>query len=87
MIGVLIGRDAAEYRDRLAAMTRALGEETDASWLAERELRWITGTPDQARATVRALAAAGVERIMLQDFLPWDLDMIDVMGEALLGQV
>jgi hypothetical protein len=24
---------------------------------------------------------------MLQDFLPWDLDMIDVMGEALVGQV
>jgi hypothetical protein len=24
---------------------------------------------------------------MLQDFLPWDLDMIDVIGEALVGQV
>lgn len=87
MVGVLIGRDVAEYRDRLAAMTRALGEASDSSWLAEREQRWITGTPDRARETVRALAAAGVERIMLQDFLPWDLDMIDVMGEALIGQV
>jgi F420-dependent oxidoreductase-like protein len=87
MIGVLVGRNDAEYRDRLAAMTRALGEETDASWLAERELRWITGTPDRARETVRAFAAAGIERIMLQDFLPWDLDMIDVMGEALIGGV
>jgi hypothetical protein len=28
-----------------------------------------------------------VERIMLQDFLPWDLDMIDVMGEVLVGRV
>ena len=27
------------------------------------------------------------ERIMLQDFLPWDLDMIDLMGEALVGQL
>ncbi len=33
---------------------------------------------------VRRFEAAGVERIMLQDFLPWDLDMIDVMGEVLV---
>ncbi len=26
---------------------------------------------------------AGAERIMLQDFLPRDLDMIDLMAEAL----
>ena len=87
MIGALVGRDDAEYRERLAAMTRALGEPSDGSWLAERELRWITGTPDRAREIIRRFAAAGVERIMLQDFLPWDLDMVDVMGEALVGQV
>jgi F420-dependent oxidoreductase-like protein len=87
MIGALLGRDEGEYRERLSAMTRALGEESDGSWLAERELRWITGTPDRAREIVRGFAAAGVERIMLQDFLPWDLDMIDVLGEALVGRV
>jgi alkanesulfonate monooxygenase SsuD/methylene tetrahydromethanopterin reductase-like flavin-dependent oxidoreductase (luciferase family) len=85
MIGVLIGRDDAEFRDRLAAMTRTLGDDADADWLAERELRWIVGTPDRARGIVAGFAAAGLERIMLQDFLPWDLDMIDVMGEALVG--
>ena len=31
-------------------------------------------------------AEAGIERIMLQDFLPWDLDMVDVMGEELVGR-
>ena len=36
---------------------------------------------------VRRFAEAGIERIMLQDFLPWDLDMIDLMGEVLVGQV
>jgi alkanesulfonate monooxygenase SsuD/methylene tetrahydromethanopterin reductase-like flavin-dependent oxidoreductase (luciferase family) len=84
MAGVLIGRDEAEMRERLGAATEAFGE---GAWLEERLERWITGTPDQARDTVRRFAAAGVERIMLQDFLPWDLDMIDVMGEALVGQV
>ena len=35
---------------------------------------------------VARFAEAGIERIMLQDFLPWDLDMVDVMGEELVGQ-
>lgn len=87
MTGVLVGRDEGEMQERLTAMIRTLGADADEDWLTERELRWITGTPEQAREKVRGLAAAGVERIMLQDFLPWDLDMIDVMGESLIGQV
>jgi F420-dependent oxidoreductase-like protein len=87
MIGVLIGRNDAEMRDRLQTMIRTLGADADDDWWAEREHRWITGTPEQARESVRAVAAAGVERVVLQDFLPWDLDMVDVMGEALVGQV
>jgi alkanesulfonate monooxygenase SsuD/methylene tetrahydromethanopterin reductase-like flavin-dependent oxidoreductase (luciferase family) len=88
MAGVLIGRDEAEMGARLSAAARALGsEEEDRDWLDERLERWITGTPDDARAAVRRFAAAGAERIMLQDFLPWDLDMIDVMGEVLVGHV
>ena len=88
MAGVLIGRDEGEMADRLAAAVRAFGsDEDDRDWLDQRLERWIVGTPEQAQATVRRFEAAGVERIMLQDFLPWDLDMIDVMGEALVGQV
>ena len=45
--------------------------------------RWITRHARRgARAASRRFAAAGVERIMLQDFLPWDLDMIDLAGEV-----
>jgi alkanesulfonate monooxygenase SsuD/methylene tetrahydromethanopterin reductase-like flavin-dependent oxidoreductase (luciferase family) len=88
MAGVLIGRDEAEMADRLAAAVKAFAsDDDDGAWLEERLERWITGTPDEAREQVRRFAAAGVERIMLQDFLPWDLDMIDVMGEVLVGQV
>lgn len=88
MAGVLIGRDGAEMADRLSAATTAFGSgDDDRTWLTERLERWITGTPEQARETVRRFAAAGVERIMLQDLLPWDLDMIDVIGESLVGQV
>jgi F420-dependent oxidoreductase-like protein len=89
MAGVLLGRDDREFADRVATAVRTFGSEgdDDDAWLKERLERWITGTPDQARETVRKYADAGVERIMLQDFLPWDLDMIDVIGEALVGQV
>src|SRR6185369_15827932 len=82
MAGVLIGRDRGEMDRRLAAAVAAFGADDDGSWLEERLQRWITGTPDEARAMVRRFADAGVERIMLQDLLPWDLDMIDVMGEV-----
>jgi len=88
MAGVLIGRDDVEMAGRLAAATAAFGAgDDDRAWLEERLERWITGTPEQAREAVRRFAATGVERIMLQDFLPWDLDMIDVMGEVLVGHV
>jgi alkanesulfonate monooxygenase SsuD/methylene tetrahydromethanopterin reductase-like flavin-dependent oxidoreductase (luciferase family) len=61
--------------------------ETGEAWLDERRQRWVHGTPDAARAQLQRFADAGLERIMLQDFLPWDLDMIDVMGEELVGRV
>jgi alkanesulfonate monooxygenase SsuD/methylene tetrahydromethanopterin reductase-like flavin-dependent oxidoreductase (luciferase family) len=90
MVGVLVGRNDDEVRDRQRALMAAFGEEgaeEGEAWLEERRTRWIYGTPDEARAAVRPYAEVGVERIMLQDFLPWDLDMVDVMGEALIGQV
>jgi alkanesulfonate monooxygenase SsuD/methylene tetrahydromethanopterin reductase-like flavin-dependent oxidoreductase (luciferase family) len=88
MAGVLIGRDDSEMADRLAAAVQAFGsDDDDRDWLDQRLERWIVGTPEQAQATVRRFEAAGVERIMLQDFLPWDLDMIDVMGEVLVGRL
>jgi hypothetical protein len=46
----------------------------------------VLGTPDEARAVVRRFAAVGVERLMLQDFIPRDLDMIDLAAEVLLGR-
>ena len=88
MVGVLVGRTEAELSTRVAAASEAFGSDADdVAWLEERTTRWVTGLPEEARAAVRRYAAVGVERLMLQDFLPWDLDMVDVMGEALIGQV
>ena len=90
MAGVLIGRNDDEVRERERALMTAFGEEgaeEGEEWLEERRTRWIFGTPDEARAAVRRFADVGVERIMLQDFIPRDLAMIDVMGEELVGRV
>jgi alkanesulfonate monooxygenase SsuD/methylene tetrahydromethanopterin reductase-like flavin-dependent oxidoreductase (luciferase family) len=85
MVGLLIGRTPAEVRDREQALVAAFGGADDESeeWLEARRPRWIYGTPDEARRRVRAFAEAGVERLMFQDFLARDLDMIDLAAEAL----
>jgi len=89
MSGVLIGRTEAEVRERERTLLEAFGEdaETGEAWLEERRSRWVYGTPDEALAQVQRFADAGIERIMFQDFLPWDLEMIDLIGEELVGKV
>jgi F420-dependent oxidoreductase-like protein len=85
MAGVLLGRDEDELRGRekaIADLFGGTGEDFDA-WFAERKPRWIYGGRDQAREAVARFEAAGAERLMLQDFLPWDLPMIDLMAEML----
>lgn len=84
MVGVLVGRDDAEFDRRIADLLALLGPDADdRSWLAERRRRWICGTPAEARAMVERFAAAGAQRLMLQDFLPWDLAMVDLLGDVL----
>ncbi len=84
MSGVLIGRTEAELARRKAGLLAAFGNEFGGDeWFDAREPRWILGTPDEAQAMVARFADAGTERIMLQDFVPRDLDMIDLMAEVL----
>jgi F420-dependent oxidoreductase-like protein len=84
MAGVLIGRDEAEYKRRQRDLLTAF-DNVDAGeeWFHARDERWIIGTPDRAREMVARFAEAGAERIMLQDFVPRDLEMIDLMAEVL----
>ena len=88
MVGILVGRTPDEVAARERALLAAFGSdaETGEAWLEERRSRWIYGTPDEARAQVARFAEAGLDRIMFQDFLPWDLDHVDVMGQELVGR-
>jgi F420-dependent oxidoreductase-like protein len=85
MAGVLVGRDPAELRGRQQRLLEAFGNvDAGEEWFHARTQRWVFGTPDQARSMVDRFAAAGAERIMLQDFVPGDLEMVDLLGETLL---
>jgi F420-dependent oxidoreductase-like protein len=85
MSGVLIGRNADELAAREAKLAALFGGPDVAfeEWLNKRTPRWIYGSAAEAREQVARFEAAGAERLMLQDFLPWDLEMIDLMAEAL----
>jgi F420-dependent oxidoreductase-like protein len=81
MVGVLVADTQSELRDRVRQQTAMFGADEDAdAWLAERRERWITGTLDEAHEAIASLEAAGAQRIMLQDFLPRDLEMVALLG-------
>jgi alkanesulfonate monooxygenase SsuD/methylene tetrahydromethanopterin reductase-like flavin-dependent oxidoreductase (luciferase family) len=76
MTGFVVGRDDAELRDR----KRALAE-----WRGTDELpdTWIAGTLDEATEQLAALRDAGVHRVMLQNLLHRDLDVLALIGDEL----
>jgi F420-dependent oxidoreductase-like protein len=82
MVGVLVAETEQDLRDRVRQQIAFLDDgNLDAeAWLAERTGRWIIGTPDAAWERINALGAAGAQRIMLQDFLPRDLEMVALLG-------
>ncbi len=72
MTGFLIGRDEREVERRRRAL-EAIGS-------TPREV-WITGTLDEAREQLDALAADGVDRVMMQMLLHEDLEQLALLGE------
>jgi alkanesulfonate monooxygenase len=86
MVGVLVAETRLELQDRIRHQVELVGSGQDAdAWLAERQGRWILGSLDEARDRIDALEAAGARRIMLQDFLPRDLDMVSLLGRIAAG--
>jgi alkanesulfonate monooxygenase SsuD/methylene tetrahydromethanopterin reductase-like flavin-dependent oxidoreductase (luciferase family) len=85
MAGVLVGRDEAEFARRREAQIEAFGGTQDDAleWLDARRDRWVLGTPEEARARIAEYADTGIDRLLLQDFLPRDLDHVGLMGELI----
>jgi len=86
MVGIVMGRDDAEFRARVERMRGVFGfsaAEMD-DFLARRQATYLAGTPDRVRERLREYEQAGLQRVMLQDWLPTDLDHVALMAEALL---
>ena len=84
MTGVLVAETEGDLRDRVSDLMGEIGKSgpDGEAWLAERRGRWIMGTPDEAHARVEALEAHGTQRLMLQDFIPRDLDHVRLLGRV-----
>jgi alkanesulfonate monooxygenase len=82
MTGVLVAETEKDLRARVDDLMQEMGQGAadGEAWLAERRGRWIMGTPDEARERAAALEKQGTQRIMLQDFVPRDLDHVRLMG-------
>jgi alkanesulfonate monooxygenase SsuD/methylene tetrahydromethanopterin reductase-like flavin-dependent oxidoreductase (luciferase family) len=86
MTGCLIGTDADEVRERARRLAAWRGD-ADADpdeFLASLQDSWVAGTVDQAVEGLRTFHAAGVDRVLLQDLLFEDLDMIDLIGREVI---
>ena len=81
MTGVLVGATHDEVRDRVREQLAFLGSADDEAddWLEKRRARWIIGTPDEAWEQIAAFERAGVERLVLHEFLRRDLDMLRLL--------
>ena len=82
MTGVLVGADDTELADRAARLEQRAGF-APGSLLREPPAGWIVGTPEPAVQQLRALADAGVSRVMCQHLLHDDLDAVALIGERL----
>ena len=72
MAGAVVGRDAAEVRERMDAWRSVSGGA---------EPPRFVGTVDEVASMLREYEAAGVERVMLQHLVHEDVDMVAVLGE------
>ncbi len=90
MIGFIVGADRAEVRDRTRQLMEYHGEEGDpGAWAAARaaESGWVVGTPEEVTEQLRALEAAGLQRVMLQHLLFGDLDVVRLIASDVLPAV
>jgi F420-dependent oxidoreductase-like protein len=85
MTGCVVGRDRADLLERVARMMERTGRSgRPEEFLASAPGYRILGTTEQAVERLQRLQAAGVQRVMLQHLVHDDLDMVALIGEALV---
>lgn len=85
MTGCVVGRDRAELRERVGRQLDRAGQGgTPEALLDSPPDHWVLGTVDEVVERLRAYEAAGVQRVMLQHLVHDDLDMVALIGDALV---
>jgi F420-dependent oxidoreductase-like protein len=88
---VVVGADRTELMhrvERLMEFDPDTGASSPEEYLAEIDGQGaVVGTPDQALERLQAFEAAGVQRIMLQNLLVDDLDMLALLGSEIFPPV
>jgi len=74
MTGCVVGRDAGEVAERLAAIDAVTGRQAEPPPIA--------GTLEEVVDRLRQYEAAGVERAMLQHLHHEDLEMVALLGDV-----
>jgi alkanesulfonate monooxygenase SsuD/methylene tetrahydromethanopterin reductase-like flavin-dependent oxidoreductase (luciferase family) len=88
MTGLLVGRDEEELLDRAGRLaTKQASGRSPRDELEAVPDSWIAGTVDVVVERLRALAALGVDRVMLQLLLHDDLDQLALIGGDLADAV
>jgi alkanesulfonate monooxygenase SsuD/methylene tetrahydromethanopterin reductase-like flavin-dependent oxidoreductase (luciferase family) len=85
MTGWVVGEDRSELLDRAGRLAEWRGLPGGAEGLLDSlDDSWIVGTVEEATEQLGALAAVGVERVMLQHLLHRDLDAIGQIGRQVV---
>ncbi len=74
----VVGRDRAEVAERERELEAWSGVDRADETLTG--LQWIVGTVEQVASRIREFGSAGVDRIVLQQLVHRDLDMIELVG-------
>jgi alkanesulfonate monooxygenase SsuD/methylene tetrahydromethanopterin reductase-like flavin-dependent oxidoreductase (luciferase family) len=72
MTGCVVGRDDGEVKERLKQFKAISGSDAPP----------ISGTVDEVVAKLREYEQVGVERVMLQNLVHEDVDMVTVLGDV-----
>jgi F420-dependent oxidoreductase-like protein len=88
MTGVVAGGSEREVLERASRIMELGGEAGDPRrWLASLASEWVSGTAGEVVERLGKLEEAGVERVMLQNQLHADLDVIAFLGEEVRPQL
>ncbi len=83
MAACCVGRDESEALERSRRRLERSGRDDDPAVLLQQD-NVLVGTVDQVVARLREYAEAGVERVFLQHLDHTDLEMVRLIGEAIV---